>query len=111
MNFDISKMMEQAKKLQENMKTSQADLEKITVEADSGGGMVKVKMNGALKVLNIEIEEEILKSDKDMIENLITAAINTAIEKAKKGAEELMGKKTSDILGNLNLNDLGKDIK
>lgn len=109
MKFDLNKMMEQARKMQEDLKASQADLENIVVEADSGGGMVTVKANAAMKIINIEIEEVMFNpSEKEMVEQLIAAAINAALEKAKKASENMIGQKSADMLKNLNLNDLGK---
>ena len=100
--MDISKLMEQAKKMQENMKSSTAELDKIIIEASSGGGMVNVKMNGNMKLISISIDEVTL-TDKEMLEDLVTGAINSAISEAKKKSESELQKKAGDALGGLDL--------
>ncbi len=100
--MDLSKIMEQAQKLQQDMKTSKEELGKVRVEGSSGGGMVVVEMSGNLKLLNVEVEKEVL-DDKEMLEDLIMAAVNQAIEKAQKEAEDQMQKNAGDVLGGMNL--------
>lgn len=109
MNLDISKLMEQAKKVQEEMSQSTENFQKITAEGESGAGMVKALVNGNLEVLNIEIEEQIiLPNEKEMMENLIVAAINNAISAARKKTEKELGQKAGTIMKQFNFDDLNK---
>lgn len=105
--FDMNNILKQAQKLQGEMKKVQATLASITVEGSAGGGMVKVLANCKLEILSIKIDPEVLKEeDQEMIEDLIVAAVNQAIQNAQKRAEEEMKQVTGGLLGNLpgNLN-------
>ena len=105
--FDMNNILKQAQKLQGEMKKVQETLASITVEGSAGGGMVKVLANCKLEILSIKIDPEVLKEeDQEMIEDLIVAAVNQAIQNAQKRAEEEMKQVTGGLLGNLpgNLN-------
>jgi DNA-binding YbaB/EbfC family protein len=100
--LDMNSILKQAQKLQEEMKKVQDTLASITVEGSSGGGMVKVVANCKLEILSIKIDPEVLKEeDQEMIEDLIVAAVNQAIQNAQKRSEEEMKKVTGGMLGNL----------
>ena len=104
MNPNMSHIMKQAQKMQEEMQKAQENLESISVEATSGGGMVKVVANCKFKILSISIEPEVYdEEDKEMIEDLIIAAVNQAIENAQEKANEEMQKVTGGMMGGLNL--------
>jgi len=92
-------MLKQIQKMQEEMAKVQAELENKTVAEESGGGMVKVVANGKKEIISITIDDEILKSgDKEMIEDLIVAAVNKALQSAGKLAEEELGNITKGML-------------
>ncbi|MBW1972086.1 MAG: YbaB/EbfC family nucleoid-associated protein [Spirochaetes bacterium] len=94
----LGNIMKQAQKLQEKMAKMQEELSEKVVEAQAGGSMVKVKMNGKLEVLSIEIEPEVVNPDDiEMLSDLITAAINEAIRKAQETMAEEMKKITGGI--------------
>ena len=100
----MGNMMKQAQKMQEDMQKAQDSLENITVEGTSGGGMVKVEANCKFKILSISIEPEVYKEDdKEMLEDLVIAAVNQAIENAQGKANEEMAKVTGGLMGGLNL--------
>ena len=104
MKPNMSQIMKQAQKMQEDMQKAQDNLESISVEATSGGGMVKVVANCKFKILSISIEPEVYDGeDKEMIEDLIIAAVNQAIENAQEKANEEMQKVTGGLMGGLNL--------
>ena len=87
---DFSKILDKAKELEEKMKESQQNIKKISVEGISGTGSIKVTLNGDGEMIKIYISPEILKEDKSIIEDLITAAHNNAKDKLKtKTSEEI----------------------
>jgi nucleoid-associated protein EbfC len=100
--FDMSKMMGKMKEVQEKMKEAQAQLANIEVEAESGAGMVKAKVNGHKQIVSLEIDNELVKpEDKEMMQDLIVAAVNKAIQLAEEKAKEHMQESTSGMLPNI----------
>jgi DNA-binding YbaB/EbfC family protein len=99
----MAAIMKQAQKMQEEMQKVQNNLENISVEATSGGGMVKVVANCKFQIVSINIEDEVYQEDKEMLEDLIIAAVNQAIVSAQQRANEEMEKVTGGLLGGLNL--------
>ena len=96
----MNQMLKQAQKMQEDMTALQADLEQREYSASSGGGMVEVTVDGKHLVKSIKINPDIIDpEDSEMLEDLITVAINEAISNAIKTAEEEMGA----ITGGLNM--------
>lgn len=97
-------IMKQAQKLQQEMGKIQEESKKKTVEASAGGGMVTVTANGALEIVSIKIEREVVNPDDiEMLQDLITAAVNEALKRAQQMVSEDMGKLT----GGLQLPGLG----
>ena len=97
---NMNQMLKQAQKMQEDMATLQADLESREYTATSGGGMVEVTVDGKHNIKRLKINPEIIDpDDAEMIEDLVTVAVNEAISNAAKTAEEEMGA----ITGGLNL--------
>ena len=95
-------MMKQIQKMQEKVAQVQQELEGKTVVGEAGGGMVKVTANGKQQVVKIEIEKEVIDpNDPDMLEELVVAATNKALEEASKMAQEEMAKVTSGMLPNI----------
>ncbi len=100
--MDIQYLMRQAKKLEKAMADAKEKLTEITVEAESGGGLVKVTMNGRCDVTRLAISPSALGEpgaapDLAMVEDLVTAAVNAAAEKARTAADEHMQKATGGI--------------
>ena len=97
---NMGNLLKQAQQLQTRMAKLQEELEEKTVEASSGGGMVTVVVNGRQEILSINIEPEVIDpDDQEMLQDLILAAINDGLAKAKNMVSEEMGKLT----GGLNL--------
>jgi DNA-binding YbaB/EbfC family protein len=95
-------MLKQVQKMQERITQVQAELETKTVTADAGGGMVKVTANGKQEIVMIEIEKEVVNPDDiAMLEDLIVAAVNKALQSASKMASDEIAKATSGMLPNI----------
>jgi DNA-binding YbaB/EbfC family protein len=96
----LGNMMKQFQQMQEKMEKIQAELEATEVEGTSGGGMVKVMVNGKMDVTKIDIDPEVVDPDDvEMLQDLILAAISQAKEKA----QQLQQEKMSALTGGLNI--------
>jgi len=96
--------MKQAKKMQERIGQLQQELEMRTIEAQAGGGMVKVVVNGKFEIVSLKIEKDVVNpEDVEMLQDLIAAAVNEGIRKAQEMASEEMAK----ITGGLNIPGMG----
>jgi len=103
--MDLNQILDKAKELQKNMQKERERAADETVEAQVGGGMVKVVMNGKLEVLKLEIDQEVLKSeDKDTLEDLLRAGVNEAIRQAK----ELTAGGMNEMFSGMQMPDLSK---
>jgi len=100
MNFNYQEMLKQAKIMQKQMEKIQEELKKTEFSASSGGGAVKVKVNGDQQVLEIKIDKEIIDlNDIEMLEDMILVAVNDALSQSKAEAKtRLMG-----LTGGLNI--------
>ncbi|MBU0462098.1 MAG: YbaB/EbfC family nucleoid-associated protein [Proteobacteria bacterium] len=97
---NMSSMMKQAQNLQKKMMKTQAELATKTVEASSGGGMVKVIANGGQKIESIIFEKEIIDpEDIEMLQDLVLAAVNDALNKA----QEMVSSEMAKLTGGLNI--------
>lgn len=96
--FDIAGMMGQVQQLQEQMNQMQQDLENVTVEGAAGGGMVKVTATAGLKIKAIEIDPSVMGEDRDMLQDLVTAAVNNALDKARDKAGEATQQRIGSML-------------
>jgi hypothetical protein len=95
---NFGKMMKQAQELQAKMTKLQEELAKQELEVSSGGGMVTVRINGQQEVLGIKIDPEVFaEGDREMLEDLITAALNEARRKSLELAKEQMKSLTGGI--------------
>ena len=91
---DFSKILDKAKELEAKMKESQQKIKEIRVEGVSGSNSVKVTLNGDGEMTNIHLSEEILKEEKGIIQDLITAAHNNAKSQLKSKTSEEISKAT-----------------
>ena len=100
--LDLSALWQQAQALQEKLKQMQEEAATKTVEAASGGGMVRVTADGSLRVRKIEIDPSLLAAnDKDMLQDLIVVAVNDSLHRAQDMISQEMGKLSP--FGSLNL--------
>ena len=94
---DFSKVLEQAKNMQNKMKETQELLKKIEVEGVAGGGSVKIYLNGDGELIKLHISPEIMRENKEILEDLIIAAHGDAKQKVKTKASEEISKITGGI--------------
>jgi DNA-binding YbaB/EbfC family protein len=99
MKGGIGNLMRQAQQMQETMKKAQAELEHLEVTGEAGGGMVRVLVNGRHEARRVTIDAKLLGEDKEMIEDLLVAAINDAGRKIAASTQE----KYSGLMSGLNL--------
>ena len=90
MKAQLGQLMRQAQQMQENLKKAQDELGQLEVTGQSGGGMVKVTMSCKHEVRRMDIDPALLDDDKDMLEDLIAAAVNDACRKVEKTTQEKM---------------------
>lgn len=99
MKGNIGNMMKQAQQLQANMQRAQEEIATLEVTGEAGGGMAKVVMTGKHAVLRVTLDKSLLGDDKEMLEDLIAAAINDAVQKVERAAQAKM----SSLMGGMNL--------
>jgi DNA-binding YbaB/EbfC family protein len=99
MKNQIGDLLRQAQQVQENMKKAQAELADQEVVGESGAGMVKVTLNGHHEAKKVVIEQKLMSEDKDMLEDLIAAAINDGVKKINARMQE----KYSSLMSGFNL--------
>ena len=95
---NMQQLMKQAQRMQENMTKKQAELNAQEFTAASGGGMVKVTVNGAREVLAVEIDPQCVDPDDvEMLQDLVLSAVNSALKEAATTVEQEMGKLTGGM--------------
>ncbi len=97
MKGGLGNLMKQAQMMQENMKKMQEQLASVEVEGQSGAGLVKVTITCRYDVKRVQIDPSLLGDDKDMLEDLIAAAMNDAVRKVEAASQEKMGGLTSSM--------------
>ncbi len=97
MKGGLGNMMKQAQKMQEDMKKAQEEIKLIEVQGQSGGGMVKVTMMGSHEVKRVAIDDSLIGDDKDMLEDLIAAAMNDAVHKLEATTKDKYAGLTSGM--------------
>ncbi len=100
----LGDLMKQAQKMQQEMGKIQEESKKKTVEAAAGGGMVVAVANGAMEIVSIKIEKDVVNPDDiDMLQDLVVAAVNEALRRAQQMVSEDMGK----VTGGMNIPGMG----
>ena len=98
----MQKMMQQAQQMQTRMGELQNELAARRFEANSGGGMVRASVSGALRVLSIDIEPSLVKGeDQAMLQDLVAAAVNAALAKAQEGVQQELAQLQQTMLAGL----------
>lgn len=93
----LAGLMKQAQAMQENLKKAQEELGHIEVEGQAGAGLVKVQMTCKHDVKRVTIDPSLLSDDKDMLEDLVAAAMNDAVRRAEAVSQEKMGRLTAGM--------------
>ena len=97
MKGGLGNILKQAQKMQEDLQKAQEKMAREEVVGESGGGMVKVTMNGRHEVKRVEIDDSLMSEDKDMLEDLLAAAVNAASQKVGEKMQESMAGLTSGL--------------
>jgi nucleoid-associated protein EbfC len=95
MKGQLAGLMKQAQQMQENLKKAQEEIAAMEVEGQAGAGMVKVTMTGRHDVKRVSIDASLMGDDKDMLEDLVAAAVNDAVRRVETVTQEKMGGLTS----------------
>jgi nucleoid-associated protein EbfC len=104
MSMDINKLMQQVQQMQEQMTQAQEELATQIVEASAGGGMITVKANGAMEIVEIKIDPKAIDpDDPELLADMVLAATNEAIRSARSLMEQRLGGLAGGALGGLGL--------
>ena len=88
---DLNELMKQAKMMQEQFQNAQQDLAKLVIEGESGAGLVKIGMNGKHDVIKVTLDNSLMSEEKEVVEDLIAAAVNDAVRKVEEKNKEALG--------------------
>lgn len=100
--MDMMKMLGKMKEVQAKIKEAQENLVNVTASGESGAGMVKATVNGKKQLVSLDIDSEVVnKDDKEMMQDLIVAAVNKALDEVEGKAREEMKKSTEGLLPNI----------
>jgi len=97
----MNNLLKQFGKVQQQMEKLQAELAQLTVEGSAGGGMVKVIANGKQEIISVKIDPQVLSDDVEMIEDMVVAATNQALQHAAELNQEKMASLTGGLMPNL----------
>ena len=97
MKGGLGQIMKQAQEMQANLQKAQEELANMEVTGEAGGGMVSVVMTGRHDVRRVTIDPSLMEDDKEMLEDLVAAAVNDAVRKVEKGVQERMSGLTAGL--------------
>ena len=97
MKGGMGNLMKQAQKMQEDMQKAQEEIANMEIEGQSGGGLVKVVMNGQHELRRVSIDDSLVGDDKDMLEDLVAAAVNDASQRLGVASKEKLSGLTSGM--------------
>jgi DNA-binding YbaB/EbfC family protein len=104
---NMTQLLKQARDVQKKIEEVQNELDELTIEGDSGGGMVKVVVNGKQQLLELTIDQDAIIEDKELLEDLIISAVNNALAKSLEESQNRMNTVTGNMLGGMNIPGLG----
>ena len=93
----MGNLMKQAQKMQEDMQKAQEEVANMEIEGQSGGGMVKVVMTGRHEIRKVTLDDSLMEDDKEMIEDLLAAAVNDAVRKVEQQTQDKMSGLTAGL--------------
>lgn len=96
-NQNLGNLMKEAQKMQQRMQEAQQQLSLLIVTGESGGGMVKIEMNGRHDVIKVKINPSLMEEDTEMLEDLFAAAVNDAVRKVEKASKEKITQLTAGL--------------
>lgn len=97
MKGGLGDIMKQAQAMQENLQKAQEEIAKLEVNGEAGAGLVKVVMNGRHELKRVEIDPSLINDDKDMLEDLVAAAVNDAVRRVENISKERMSGLTAGL--------------
>ncbi|MET4000697.1 YbaB/EbfC family nucleoid-associated protein [Marinobacterium sp. MBR-109] len=97
MKGGMGNLMKQAQKMQEDMQKAQEEIARAEVTGESGAGLVRITMNGRHDVKAVQIDESLMEEEKEILEDLIAAAVNDAVRKVEQNTQDKMSKITSGM--------------
>lgn len=97
MKGGLGNIMKQAQKMQADLQKAQEGIQNMEVTGEAGGGMVRVVMTGRHDLKRVNIDDSLMKDDKDMLEDLIAAAVNDAVRKIESETKQRMANMTSGM--------------
>ena len=97
MRGQLGQLMQQAQRMQEDMKRAQEEIAKLEVTGTSGGGLVSIVMSGAHEVRRVQIDRKLFADDPEMAEDLVAAAINDAVNKVADASKNKLGGVTAGM--------------
>ncbi|HEY9133000.1 MAG TPA: YbaB/EbfC family nucleoid-associated protein [Dyella sp.] len=97
MRGQLGQLMQQAQRMQEDMKRAQDEIAKLEVTGSAGGGMVTVVMSGAHEVRRVTIDRKLFADDPEMAEDLVAAAVNDAVNKVAEASKAKLGGVTAGM--------------
>lgn len=107
MNQNLNNLMKEAQKMQKRMQEAQQELVALSVLGESGGGMVKVTMNGRHDIIKVKISPALMNEEVEMLEDLVAAAVNDAVRKVEKASKDKISQLTSGL--NIPTDFMGKE--
>ena len=96
-NQNLGNLMKEAQKMQQRMQEAQQQLSQLIVTGESGGGMVKVEMNGRHDITKVKVNPSLMEEDVEMLEDLFAAAVNDAVRKVEKASKEKISQLTAGL--------------
>ncbi len=97
----IGDLMKQAQQMQQGLARAQEAVKDIRVTGEAGAGLVRVEMSGVMEVIRVQIDPAVMSEDKEVIEDLLAAAVNDGVRRAQAAAQEQM----AEVTGGINLPD------
>ncbi len=100
---NMTNILKQAQEVQKRIESVQNELDDLTIDAEAGGGLITVKVNGKQEVLELKIQPEALEEEVEMLEDLIISAVNMGLRKSQEESQSRMNSATGNMLGGMKI--------